>query len=128
MNALQTSIDYYKIEGQPVLTNVDQGHNDADEILEQRERVDLEESLGYNIREYKKLEKNLNFLYKVDQLDINISDHFVNRDTKQKLIREHKGYTKLRGRRSLQESPDNQIGAAFETIYLATVKEVAPYI
>lgn len=95
------------------------GHYLADKLIEKKEIENLEKE--------KELEKKFEFIKKVDGMGINPDSIFLNRDIKENLIREYKGYTKLnregqnhnKGEKGdyLLHCSDAKIGLVFRDIY-----------
>lgn len=100
--------------------NLDYGHVLAEAILKQK-KFEYSEKRA-------ELDSEINFVEKVKRLKINIDDVFSNRDIKQELIREYKGYSRLNAKGKekidLRDCSDSKIGYAFQNIYYSALNKI----
>jgi len=100
--------------------NVDYGHNLASAILIQKEQEDLEKR--------SRLEGDIQFIEKVKKFNINVEDIFSQRNLKEQLIREYKGYSRLNGsgksKINLEDCKDSRLGTSFQNIYYSALNKL----
>lgn len=102
------------------------GHYLADRILEQREIESHFEEIEY--------ENDIKFINEIKRLNISPDNIFIERDIKEKLIRDYKGYKRLNtfGQKYknkekgdfLSQCSDSKICKSFKNIYYSTIKKI----
>lgn len=98
-------------------SSVDYGHNLADLLLQAKEERMID------------LETDFEFIKKADNWNLNPEKIFENTEDKSKLLKEIKGYKKLKannseGRGAINYSTKAKIGKVFQNVYYSSLKNM----